>query len=154
MAIQDNLEKLGIHLPEPATPIAAYVPTVQTGNLVFVSGQLPRVEGEILHPGKLGEGVNVEQGQAAARAAAINALAALRAAVGNLDHISRIVRVNGYVASSPTFTEHSKVIDGASSFFQDVFGSKGRHSRIAVGVASLPLNAPVEIDLIAEVMPE
>lgn len=149
--VEKRLGELGITLPVPGAPIAAYVPSVRSGNLVFVSGQLPRVDGLILHCGLLGEGVSVEQGQEAARAAAINALAVLKDALGDLDRVTRIVRLNGYVAAAPGFTGQSKIIDGASSFLQDVFGEAGRHSRVAVGVASLPMNAAVEIDLIVEV---
>jgi enamine deaminase RidA (YjgF/YER057c/UK114 family) len=151
MTIQQRLSQMGVTLPTPAAPIAAYVPCVRTGSLVFVSGQLPREGGTLLHPGKLGADVTVEQGQAAARAAAINALAVLQSEIGPLDRVVRIVRLNGYVASEPGFTEHSKVIDGASAFLQEVFGDAGRHSRVAIGVASLPVNAPVEVDLIVEI---
>ena len=151
MNVNERLQQLGVTLPAPAAPVAVYVPCVRTGNLVFVSGQLPRVEGKLLYPGKLGQEVTVEQAQEAARAAAINALAVLRAEIGDLDRVSRIVRLNGFVASAPSFAEQSKVIDGASLFLGEVFGDAGRHSRLAVGVAALPLNAPVEIDLVVEV---
>ncbi|HET6385497.1 MAG TPA: RidA family protein [Armatimonadota bacterium] len=153
MGIEDRLREMGVTLPEPAAPVAAYVPCVRTGSLVFVSGQIPRRAGLLLYPGKLGAEVTVEQGQEAARAAVINALAALKAEVGSLDRVRRIVRLNGFVAAAPDFPDHSKVIDGASVFLQQVFGEAGKHSRIAVGMASLPLNAPVEIDLIVELEP-
>jgi len=153
VTIEERLSEMGVKLPTPAAPIAAYVPAVQTGNLVFVSGQLPRVDGSILHAGRLGTGVTVEQGQEAARAAAINALAVLKLHLGSLDRITRVVRLNGFVSAAPDFEQQSKVIDGASSFLQDALGEAGRHSRVAVGVASLPLNAPVEVDLVVEVRP-
>ena len=151
MSIAERLEENGIILPVPGAPIAAYVPAVRTGNLLFVSGQLPRSSGALLFPGKLGDNVTVEQGQAAARACVVNALAAIQQAMGSLDAVRQVVRLNGYVACVPAFDGQSKIIDGASSLLQSIFGDAGRHSRVAIGVAALPLNASVELDLIVEV---
>jgi enamine deaminase RidA (YjgF/YER057c/UK114 family) len=151
MTVEERLKNLGITLPTPGRPIAAYVPAVRTGSLVFVSGQLSRVEGKILHPGRLGDDVSLEQGQEAARIAAISALAVLKSEIGALDRVRRIVRLSGYVACTPEFADLSKVIDGASTLVQEAFGDAGQHSRVAVGVAALPLHAPVEIDLVAEI---
>ena len=151
LSIEQRLTELGITLPEVSAPIAAYVPVVRTGDLVFVSGQLPRSNGVMLHPGIVGKDVTAEEARSAARLSAINVLAALKAELGSLDSVDRIVRVNGFVASDPSFTGQPSVIDGASSLFLDVFGDAGRHTRVAVGVAVLPLNAPVEVDIIAQV---
>ncbi|ACZ42850.1 Endoribonuclease L-PSP [Thermobaculum terrenum ATCC BAA-798] len=151
MSFEARIKELGIEIPEPARPLAAYVPTVRTGNLVFVSGQLPTRGGELVARGKLGEGVSLEDGQEAARVAAINALAALRAELGSLDLVRRIVKLTGYVASAPGFVAQPQVINGASELMQAVFGESGRHARAAVGVSELPNGAPVEVELIAEV---
>jgi enamine deaminase RidA (YjgF/YER057c/UK114 family) len=149
-AIYARLEGLGLTLPQVAPPLAAYVPAVQSGNYVYVSGQLPLVEGELALAGKVGAEVTAEQAAEMARTCALNALAAIDALVG-LGRVVKIVKITGYVASAPGFTAQPGVVNGASQLFQDVLGELGRHARSAVGVAELPLGAPVEVEVIAEV---
>ncbi|MGI5268437.1 RidA family protein [Nonomuraea sp. CA-218870] len=151
MTPEQKIADLGLELPEVVAPLAAYVPTVRTGNLVYTSGQVPVVKGEVQVTGKLGAEVGVEDGQAAARVCALNALAALKAEVGELAQVKRIVKVVVFVASAPDFTGQPQVANGASELLGEVFGEAGKHARSAVGVASLPLNVPVEVELIAEV---
>ncbi len=151
MTPEETLAKLGHPLPTPARPVAAYVPTARAGDLVFVAGQLPFVDGKLPRTGRLGDGVTIEQGQELARIAAINALAALKAEVGELSRVKRIVRVGAFVASANDFTDQPKVANGASELLQQAFGEKGRHARAAVGVNVLPLGAPVEVELLAQV---
>lgn len=145
-----RLAELGVALPSVAKPLAAYVPAVQTGNLVYTSGQLPLVEGNLTFVGKVGAAVTPEQAKTAARTCALNALAAIDALVG-IDRVTRVVKVVGFVASSPGFTGQPGVVNGASEFLGEVFGDAGIHARSAVGVAELPLDAPVEVELIVEV---
>jgi len=145
-----RLAELGVTLPEVATPLAAYVPAVRTGNLVYTSGQLPLVGGKPTHLGKVGAEVSPEQAKAAARTCALNALAAIDALVG-LGSVVRVVKVVGFVASVPGFTGQPGVVNGASEFLGEVFADAGTHARSAVGVAALPLDAPVEVELIVEV---
>lgn len=147
-----KLLQLGIHLPTPPVPLAAYVGFVRTGNLITIAGQLPMRDGKLAYVGKLGASINEDDGRTAARLCCINALAQLRAAVGTLDKVRQIVRLDGYVASATGFTNQPAVLNGASEFLLEVFGEKGRHARAAVGVAELPLGAAVEIVLWAEVM--
>lgn len=149
--IEEKLKSLGITLPNPPKPAGSYLPVVKTGNLVFVSGQIPISNGKILYSGKVTKDVSIEDAQKAARLCAINALAQLKSELGNLDKIVRIVRVSGFVNSPSEFTEHPKVINGASDLFFKIFEEKGQHARIAVGVSSLPLNSVVEVDLIVEI---
>lgn len=141
---------MGVTLPAVAAPLAAYVPAVRTGNLVYTSGQLPLEQGEIAHTGKVGADVTPEQAKASARTCALNALAAVNALVG-IDAVVRVVKVVGFVNSAPGFTGQPGVINGASELFGEVFGAAGSHARSAVGVAELPLDAPVEVELIVEV---
>lgn len=148
--IEDKLRDLSITLPVPPKPAGAYIPVVTSGNLAFVSGQIPMQDGKIVFTGKVPTERSVEEAQGAAKLCAINILAQLKANLGSLDKISRFVRVSGFVNSTPDFSEQPKVINAASDLFFDVFGEKARHSRIAVGVASLPLNATVEVDAIVE----
>ena len=150
MSVYDRLKTLGISLPELARPGAAYVPFVRTGNLVYVSGHIARRDGEPW-VGQLGAGLTTADGQAAARAIAIELLGTLHAAVGNLDRISRIVKLMTLVNSAPTFTEQHLVANGASELLVQVFGDRGPHARSAFGVAQIPRGACVEIELIAEV---
>jgi len=145
-----RLAELGIELPPVAAPVAAYVPAVRTGDHVYTSGQLPFVDGKLELTGKVGDAVTAEDAKAAARIAALNALAAIDALVG-LDNVVRIVKVVGFVASAEGFTGQPGVINGASEFLGEVFGDAGVHARSAVGVAELPLAAPVEVEVIAEV---
>ncbi len=151
--VGQRLAALGLTLPEPPAPLAAYLPAVQAGDLLFVSGQLPLRNGVMLHPGKLGGDVGVEQGVASARQALLNGLAVIAQAAGSLERVARVVRVNGFVASVPEFFQQPAVLNGASDLLVALFGERGRHSRVAVGVAVLPLNAPVELDLVVEIHP-
>ncbi|XVU25190.1 RidA family protein [Actinoplanes sp. CA-054009] len=144
-----KLAELGLTLPTVVPPLASYVPAVQTGNYVYVSGQLPLVEGKLPYEGKVGAEVTPEQGTELARLCALNALAAIESLVG-LGRVGKVVKVTGFVASAPGFTGQPGVINGASNLFGDVFGEQGRHARSAVGVAELPLNAPVEVEVIVE----
>ena len=148
---EERLQQLGVSLPSPAAPVAAYVPCVRTGNLVFVSGQVPLVEGTPSHLGHLGDDVSLEDGRAAARTCAINVLAALKAELGDLSAVRRVVKVTGFVAGTPAFTDMPKVVNAASELFGEVFGDAGRHARAAVGVAALPLGVPVEVEAVVEV---
>ncbi|MCL6580182.1 MAG: RidA family protein [Firmicutes bacterium] len=148
---EKKLRELGLDLPEVPKPVAAYVPAVRADRFVYVSGQLPLRDGRLTATGKVGAEVSPEEAKEAARLAAINALAALRSVVGSLDAVVRIVKVTGYVASAPGFTGQPGVVNGASELLKDVFGEAGAHARAAVGVAELPLGAPVEVELIAEV---
>jgi enamine deaminase RidA (YjgF/YER057c/UK114 family) len=148
----ERLAELGLQLPAVATPAGSYVPAVQTGALVYTAGQLPFVDGRLEVTGKVGAGVSAEQATALARTCALNALAAIDGLVG-LDRVLRVVRVGGFVASTPDFTGQPGVINGASDLLFEIFGVAGRHARAAVGVAALPLDAPVEVDLIVEIAP-
>jgi enamine deaminase RidA (YjgF/YER057c/UK114 family) len=150
MSVNDKLNELGITLPPVATPAAAYVPFVQTGNLVFISGHTAKRDGKPW-VGKLGATMTTEEGKAAARSVAIDLMGTLKAAVGDLDKVRRIVKVMSLVNSTPEFTEHHLVTNGASELLGQVFGPKGAHARSAFGVAQIPTGSCVEIELIAEV---
>lgn len=150
MTASARLAELGIVLPPVTAPLAAYIPAVRTGNLVYTSGQLPLERGELIHAGKVGSEVSPEQAKTAARTCALNALAAIEALVG-IDAVSRVVKLVGFVASAPGFTGQPGVVNGASEVLGEIFGDAGAHARSAVGVAELPLNAPVEVELIVEV---
>ena len=146
----ERLAALGLTLPSVAVPVAAYVPAVRTGGFVYTSGQLPTVDGKLPAVGKVGAEVSAADAAGMARTCALNALAAAASAAGGLDAIGRIVKVTGFVASAPGFSGQPQVVNGASELLIEVFGEDGRHARSAVGVAELPLNAPVEVELIAE----
>jgi len=148
---EERLQQLGVSLPTPAAPVAAYVPCVRTGNLVYVSGQVPLVDGKPSHLGHLGDDVGVDDGRAAARNCAISVLAALKAELGELSQVKRVVKVTGFVASAPGFTEMPQVVNAASELFGEAFAAAGRHARAAVGLAALPLGVPVEVGAIVEV---
>jgi enamine deaminase RidA (YjgF/YER057c/UK114 family) len=148
--IEDVLTSLGITLPSPPPAAGSYVPVVVSGKLAFVSGQIPVVGTELKFRGKVGKDLGIESGQEAARLCVINGLAQLKSSLGTLDRISRIVKVTGFVNCEPSFTDHPKVINGASDLLVRVFGEKGRHARAAVGMNSLPLDSPVEVEFIAE----
>ena len=148
--VRARLTELGLELPEVVPPVAAYVPAVRTGDLVFTSGQLPMVEGSLLAVGKVGALVTPEQSKELARTCALNALAAIEALVG-LDSVVRVVKVVGFVASTPDFIGQPGVVNGASELLGEVFGDAGQHARSAVGVSALPLDAPVEVELVVEV---
>ncbi|MCV7196489.1 RidA family protein [Mycobacterium angelicum] len=145
-----RLSELGIALPQVAAPLAAYVPAVRTGNLVYTAGQLPFEAGKLAQTGKVGADISLEDGRALARLCALNALAAIDSLVG-LDSVTQVVKVVGFVASAPGFNGQPSVINGASDLLAEVFGDKGAHARSAVGVSELPLDAPVEVELIVEV---
>jgi enamine deaminase RidA (YjgF/YER057c/UK114 family) len=149
--IDSRLAKLGITLPTPPAPQASYVPTVQTGNLVFVSGQVPWTPEGMKFVGKLGREFSIEQGQEAARICAINILANLKVALGDLAKVNRIVKLVGFVNGTADFTEPHKVVNGASDLLIEVLGEKGKHARSAIGMGSLPLGVAVEVEVIAEV---
>ena len=149
--IEQKIIDLGFLLPETAKPLAAYIPAVQSGNLVFTSGQLPMIAGTLAETGKVGGSVSPERAKELATVCVLNALAAVKTVIGDLDKIKRIVKVVGFVSSVPEFSAQPAVVNGASEFLGEVFGDKGIHARSAVGVAVLPLDAPVEIELIVEV---
>jgi len=150
MSIEARLAELGVTIPQAAKPVAAYVPAVRTGNLVYVSGQLPYVNGELQCKGILGLDVDIAEAAAAARICAINCLAAIQTIEPDLNRVKRIVKVTGFVSSAPEFTNQPKVVNGASELLQAIFGEKGAHARSSVGMTALPLGAAVEIEMIAE----
>ncbi|GJL67203.1 MAG: hypothetical protein NPIRA05_21740 [Nitrospirales bacterium] len=152
MTIEEKLQELGIVLPAAPKPLASYVPACLAGELLFVSGVLPFHDGTLTMTGKLGQELNTEQGQKASQVAVLNALAIMQQELGTLDRVKRIVRMTGHVASAAGFSEQPAVINGASDFLVQVFGESGRHARLAVGVAELPLHAPVELELIVQVV--
>ena len=149
--IENTLKEIGLTLPVAPKPVAAYIPAKQTGKLVFTAGQLPMVNGELISKGLLGQDVEIDEANKAARICTLNALAAIKGVIGDLDRIKQIVRVVGYVASIPTFTQQPAVVNGASELLLEIFGEAGKHARSAVGMAVLPLNASVEIELTVEV---
>ena len=148
--IEEKIQSLGITLPTPPKPAGSYIPVVRTGNLVFVSGQIPIKDGQVQFKGQVPTSISVEDAQKAAKLCITNVLAQLKSELVTLDKVTKIVRVSGFVNSSPEFYEHPKIINAASDLLFEIFGEKGKHTRIAVGVASLPLNSAVEIDIIAE----
>jgi enamine deaminase RidA (YjgF/YER057c/UK114 family) len=148
---EDRLAALGLRLPKVTPPVAAYVPAVRTGSYVYTAGQLPVVDGQLMATGKVGAEISAEDANGFARTCALNALAAVASVTGGLGAVRRIVKVTGFVASAPDFTGQAQVVNGASELLIEVFGEAGRHARSAVGMAVLPLDAPVEVELIAEV---
>ena len=149
--IDARLAELGLVLPSISPPVAAYVPALQVGDLVYVSGQLPMSGGQMMATGQVGRGVMPHEGYACAKQCALNALAAVKGVIGDLDRIERVVKVTGYVASAEDFFDQPKIINGASEVLGTIFGDAGKHARAAVGVSALPLNAPVEVELIVQV---
>jgi len=147
--IDEKIQSLGISLPVPPAPAGSYVPVIISGNTAFVSGQIPLVDGKVVYQGKVSD-ENMEDAKKAAKICAINILAHLKRELGTLDRISKIVKVSGFVNSTPEFTKHPKVINAASDIFFEIFGNKGQHARIAVGVSSLPLGSMIEIDAVIE----
>jgi len=148
---EERLAALGLTIPEVTPPVAAYVPAVRTGSYVYTSGQLPMRDGELMHTGKVGSEVSPDEANECARQCALNALAAVRTQVGDLSAVTRVVKVVGFVASAPGFTAQPQVVNGASELLGQAFGDAGQHARSAVGVPVLPLDAPVEVELIVEV---
>jgi enamine deaminase RidA (YjgF/YER057c/UK114 family) len=150
-SVEQKLTELGLTLPASSKPLAAYIPAVQTGNLVFTSGQLPMVDGKLTHTGKVGAEVSAETAKELAQICALNALAAIKMVIGDLDRIERVVKLVGFVSSAPDFSSQPAVVNGASEFLGQLLGDKAIHARSAVGVAVLPLDAPVEVELIVQV---
>ena len=148
--IEDKLRELSIELPTPPSPAGSYIPVVTTGNLAFVSGQIPMKEGKVVFEGKVPDKQSLDEARDAAKICIINGLSQLKANLGSLDNITKFVRISGFVNSNPEFTEQPKVINAASDLLVEIFGDMAKHSRIAVGVASLPLNSTVEIDMVVE----
>lgn len=151
MTPEEKLEILGIILPDAPKPLGSYVPFVKTGNLIYLSGMLPLKDGKLLKTGLVGESVSLDEAVQCARTSAINAIAALKSAAGSLDMIKRCVKITGFIASSPDFTDQPRVLNGASDMMFEVFGESGLHARAAVGVNVLPMNSPVEVEFIFEV---
>jgi enamine deaminase RidA (YjgF/YER057c/UK114 family) len=149
--IEDRIKSLGLELPEAPKPVANYVSAVRTGNYVFTSGQIPVVKGELKAKGKVGGEITVEEGYECAKIAALNCLAAVKALIADLDRVNRIVRVTGFVNSALGFTEQPKVLNGASDLLVEIFGERGKHSRLAIGAGELPGGAPVEVEMVVEV---
>jgi enamine deaminase RidA (YjgF/YER057c/UK114 family) len=154
MTVEQKLQSMGIKLPETPKPVAAYIPALKVNDLIFTSGQIPMVGGEIKYKGKLGADISIEQGYQAAKICALNALSAIKGVLGDLDRLEQVVKVVGFVASTKGFTDQPAVINGASEFLQEILGEKGTHARSAVGVAELPLGVPVEVELIVKVSAE
>jgi len=152
MSFEQRLKDLKLELPAPPKPVANYVPVVRVGDVLFLSGVLPSHDGQLVMTGKLGQGLTVEQGAEAARIAALNGLSIIRSATGSLDLVKQIVKMVGHIASAPGFTDQPQVLNGASDLLVSVFGDAGRHARVAVGAAELPRQAPVEIELIVQII--
>jgi enamine deaminase RidA (YjgF/YER057c/UK114 family) len=152
MSVEDKLKNLGITLSEAPKPLGSYVPCVQAGNLLFLSGMLPLRDGKLTRAGRVGESVSLMEVQEDARQCVINALSVLKSYLGSLDRISKCIKLNGYVASASDFTEQPKVLNAASDLLFEIFGEAGRHARVAAGVSVLPLNSPIEIDFVFEVI--
>lgn len=150
MRVEERIKQLGLELPEAPRPVAQYVPGIQSGNLVYTAGQVPFLNGELKYRGKVGRECSLEEGYDAARICFLNCLAVVKSLAGDLDRVKRVVKINGFVNCVPEFTDQPKVINGASELAVELFGEKGRHARAAVGSVSLPLDAPVELELIVE----
>ena len=151
MSVEEKLRQLGLELPSPPAPVAAYLPCVRTGNLLFISGQIPKEKGELKFLGHLGNNLTIEDGVQAARLCALNALSIVRQEIGDISKVRHIVKLTGYVASAHGFHDQPKVIDGASQLLVELFGDRGKHARAAVGVNELPLGVAVELEMIVEV---
>lgn len=151
MLIEERIRELGFKLPPCPEPAASYVPAVLNNDLVFVAGQTPKREGELVYKGKLGMEISLDEGYMAARIAVLRSLSAVKSVVGDLDHIVKVVKMIGYVNCTEDFEDHAKVINGASDLLEDIFGEEGKHARVSVGTSSLPGGAPVEIELIVKV---
>ena len=152
MSYEAKLKELGLSLPDPPKPVANYVPVVRVGELLFLSGVLPSRDGQLIMTGKLGLDLTIEQGKEASRVAVLNGLSIIRRAAGSLDCVKQIVKMVGHIASAPGFTDQPQVLNGASDLLVSLFGDAGRHARVAVGAAELPRQAPVEIELIVQVL--
>jgi enamine deaminase RidA (YjgF/YER057c/UK114 family) len=152
--IEQRLQDLGLQLPEATPPLHQYVPVVLHRGVAYISGQVPRVDGNVPYPGKVGSDVSIEQARELAEVCVLKGLSCLKATIGSLDHVEQILKVTGYIQTAPGFYHPSKVLDAASELLERIFGEKGRHARTAIGVAELPSNAPVEIDFIIAVKEE
>ena len=152
MSYEAKLKELGLTLPDPPKPVANYVPVVRVGDLLFLSGVLPSRDGQLIMTGKLGQELTIEQGKEASRVAVLNGLSIIRHAAGSLDRVKQIVKMVGHIASAPGFTDQPQVLNGASDLLVSIFGDAGRHARVAVGAAELPRQAPVEIELIVQLL--
>lgn len=153
MTIEEKLKELGLILPPAPKPVANYVPSLCTGDLLFTSGILPMKDGKLAFTGKLGDGLSLDEGRQAAGDALLNALAVVQEELGDLDRVRRIIRLTGHIASAPGFIQQPVVLNGASDLLVQIFGDRGRHTRVALGAAELPLNSPVELELIIETCP-
>lgn len=151
MSPEEKIKELGIDIPEAPKPLGSYVPCIQAGNLLFLSGILPLRNGKLLRQGRVGEDISIDEAREDAKTAAINALSVLKSYIGSIDKVKRCIKITGYVSSAPDFTEQPKVLNAASDLMFEIFGEAGRHARAAVGVNVLPLNSPVEIEFIFEV---
>lgn len=151
MQIEARALELGLEIPEPPKPVAAYVPGVRVGNLVYTSGQVPFVKGELKYRGRIGQDLTLEQGNAAAQTCALNCLGVVKSLIGDLDKVERIVKITGFVASADHFTDQAKVMNGASELVAQIFGEKGKHARAALGTNVLPLNSACEVEMIVQV---
>ena len=151
MSPEDKLKELGIELPEAPDPLGSYIPVVRTGNLVFLSGMLPLIQGKLTRQGKVGRDINLDVAGEDARVATVNALSVLKAHIGSLDKVKRCIKMTGYVASGPDFLEQPKVLNAASDLIFEIFGERGKHARTTIGVNVLPFNSPLEIEFIFEV---
>ena len=151
MTVESKLKELGIALPNPPSPVAAYLPAVQVGNLLFLSGTTCYENGKLLYTGRVGVELTLEQGYLAARQAALNLLSVIKVTLGDLDQVERVIKLNGYVNSAQDFDRQPEVINGASELLEKLFGERGRHARTSIGVNSLPANIPVEIEMIVEI---
>ena len=151
MSPEEKLRELGLELPKAPAPLGSYVPAVRAGNLIFLSGILPLIQGKLPRQGRVGEDISLDEAREDAKTAAINALSVLKSYIGSLDKVKRCLKLTGYVASAPDFTEQPKVLNAASDLMFEIFGEAGRHARAAVGVNVLPLNSPVELEFIFEV---
>ncbi len=152
MSYEAKLKELGLTLPDPPKPVANYIPVVRVGELLFLSGVLPSRDGQLIMTGKLGQELTIEQGKEASRVAVLNGLSIIRHAAGSLDRVKQIVKMVGHIASAPGFTNQPQVLNGASDLLVSIFGDAGRHARVAVGAAELPRQAPVEIELIVQLL--
>lgn len=152
MSYEAKLKELGLTLPDPPKPVANYIPVVRVGELLFLSGVLPSRDGQLIMTGKLGQELTIEQGKEASRVAVLNGLSIIRHAAGSLDRVKQIVKMVGHIASAPGFTDQPQVLNGASDLLVSIFGDAGRHARVAVGAAELPRQAPVEIELIVQLL--
>ena len=154
MKYEQRIHECGYMLPSVAEVLGVYVPAVRAGDVLFLAGVIPEVDDELKYKGKLGKELAIKDGREAAKICVLNALSAIKDCIGDLDKVKRFIRVIGYINSAPGFTEQPKVLDGASEFLVEIFGEKGKHARLAIGVAELPVNAPIELEMIVQIEQE